>query len=93
MNAWTCGQREPLLSATELAEVLGVQRRWIYDQVEQHEMPAYRPPAGRKLLFELSAVEAWLRGFRLGDWSASKPCVDPDSAAGIPNKMQDLQVG
>ena len=86
-------RREPLLSATQVADELGVTRRWVYHQVEQHEMPTYRPPGGRKLLFELGAVEAWLRAFRYGDWSALDPCVDPDPTAGIPSTMQDLQVG
>lgn len=93
MNGTGCHRREPLLSATELADVLGVRRRWIYDQVEQHEMPAYRPPTGRKLLFELSAVEAWLSRFRTGDWSAPEPCADPDPPDGIPSMRQDVQFG
>jgi excisionase family DNA binding protein len=84
--------REPLLSATMLAQTLGVPRRWIYAQVEAHDMPAYRPPGGRKLLFELSAVEAWLDAYRSGDWSAES-CADAGPAAGIPSTMQKLQSG
>lgn len=86
-------QREPLLSAAQLAALLGVQRRWIYEQVEQHQMPAYRPPAGRKLLFELSAVEAWLSRLRTGDWPVAEPCADPNPAAGIQSTMQEVQIG
>lgn len=60
---------EPVLTAARLAEVLGVSRRWIYSQVEEHEMPVYRTLGGRQLLLELSAVETWLDAYRSGDWS------------------------
>ena len=84
--------RAPLLSAAQLAEMLGLSRRWIYTQVEEHQMPVYRPAGGRALLFELSAVEAWLDSFRRGDWSAES-CADLGPAAGILGEMQELQNG
>jgi hypothetical protein len=55
-------------------------------------MPAYRLPGGRALLFELSAVEAWLDRARSGDWSAAS-CADPGPAAGIPSEMRESQLG
>jgi excisionase family DNA binding protein len=82
--------REPLLDAARLAEILGVTRRWVYAQVEEHGMPAYRLPGGRQLLFELSAVEAWLAVLRIGDW---EPCGEPGANDGLPSNVQRLQVG
>ena len=82
---------EPLLTAARLAEALGVSRRWVYAQVEEHGMPVYRPPGGRTLLFRRSAVTAWLDAYRDGDWSAS--CPDPDRTAGISSNVQKVQLG
>jgi excisionase family DNA binding protein len=73
---------EPLLDAQQLADVLGVSRRWIYKQVEETELPAYR--LGRSLAFEVSAVRAWLAARRIGEWAdtggeapASPPNIRP----------------
>jgi len=57
---------EPLLSAEQLAQALGMTRRWVYVQVEENDLPAYR--LGRALAFELSAVRAWLEQRRVGAW-------------------------
>ena len=57
---------EPLLSAEQLAAALGMSRRWVYEQVEQNGLPAYK--LGRALAFELGAVRAWLEQRRIGDW-------------------------
>ena len=59
---------EPLLDAAGLAKVLGKTRRWVYDQVEENDLPAYK--LGRSLAFEVSAVRAWLDRRRIGDWPA-----------------------
>lgn len=63
---------EPLLDAQELADALGMTRRWVYAQVEENGLPAYK--LGRSLAFELSAVRTWLSMRRVGDW--------PDERAG-----------
>jgi excisionase family DNA binding protein len=57
---------EPLLDAQQLAEALGMTRRWVYLQVEENSLPAYK--LGRSLAFELSAVRAWLAERRVGHW-------------------------
>ncbi len=66
---------EPLLDAQRLADALGMTRRWVYAQVEENGLPAYK--LGRALAFELSAVRAWLAQRRVGDWS----CAQVDSSA------------
>jgi excisionase family DNA binding protein len=71
--------RRPLLTAAELAAHLRVTRRWVYDQVESHAMPAYRL-GPRALRFDLGAVEAWLEHRKVGDWRThAKPCASPIS--------------
>jgi excisionase family DNA binding protein len=60
---------EPLLSPAELAFALGMSRRWVYEQVYRHGLPAYK--LGRSLAFELSAVRAWLAARRIGQWPES----------------------
>ncbi len=68
---------EPLLSASQLAEALGMSRRWVYAQVEEGALPAYK--LGRALAFELSAVRAWLAAKRIGQWPENEhECVRPD---------------
>jgi excisionase family DNA binding protein len=58
---------EPLLDAQQLADALGMTRRWVYAQVEENGLPAYK--LGRALAFELSAVHAWLDTRRIGEWT------------------------
>jgi excisionase family DNA binding protein len=76
-----------LLSPTELAHLLGVSRRWVYTQVEEHGMPAYK--FGRKLAFEVPAVRRWLETHRIGAWPES--CVEPVDGAGIHSMPEGLQ--
>ncbi len=65
------GLGEPLLDARQLAEALGMTRRWVYERVEQDGLPAYK--IGRALVFEVSAVRAWLAGRRIGQWPEGTP--------------------
>jgi hypothetical protein len=44
-------------------------RRWVYEQVYRHGLPAYK--LGRSLALELSAVRAWLAARRIGYWPES----------------------
>ena len=63
-----------LLSASELAEALGVSLRWIYLKVEEHSLPAYR--LGRSLRFDPDAVYAWLETKRIGAWESCAEAGD-----------------
>jgi excisionase family DNA binding protein len=60
---------EPLLSADELARALGMSRRWVYAQVEENGLPAYK--LGRSLAFEFAAVRTWLEQRRIGHWPSA----------------------
>ena len=72
-----------------LAQQFGVTRRWVYSQVEEHGLPAFK--LERTLLFDLDAVERWLEAHRVGDWP--EPCADPGSTAGISTTLQESQSG
>jgi excisionase family DNA binding protein len=56
-----------LLSADDLAQRLGRDRRWIYRQVSDHGLPALK--LGRELCFQVAAVDRWLASRRVGDWT------------------------
>lgn len=53
-----------LLTARELAELLGFSPSTIVDWAERGELPAFK--IGGRLRFRLSEVEAWLDAQRLG---------------------------
>jgi excisionase family DNA binding protein len=56
-----CSDDEPIqvLTADELARLLGVNRKTIYDAATRDEIPHRR--LGRRLIFERGAVLRWLR--------------------------------
>jgi excisionase family DNA binding protein len=62
-------KRASLVDVDELADVLGVTRRSVYELTANHELPAYR--LGRALRFDVDAVLAWLENRRTGDWSGT----------------------
>ena len=56
---------EPLLSARELAAVLGVNLNYVYEQAVDGRLPSYKIGGNRR--FRASEVEEWLRGCRQPD--------------------------
>lgn len=50
----------PVLTAAELAKIMRVDRRVIYEMVREHQIPGVRP-FGRQLRFDRDAVLNWLR--------------------------------
>lgn len=61
---------EPLLTARQLAEVLGLSASTILDWFEADRIPGFKL-GGRVVRFRLSEVEAWLEEQRRG------PCISP----------------
>lgn len=49
-----------IITADDVANLLGVNRKTIYEAAERGEIPHRR--LGRRLLFERSAIVAWIRG-------------------------------
>lgn len=61
-----------VMDAGQVAELLGVDRKLVYDSAARGELPCRR--LGRRFLFSRSAVVAWLRG----DAARSRAAVEVD---------------
>jgi excisionase family DNA binding protein len=59
---------EGLLTARELAELLGMSRDWVFDRWEAGDLPGFRIGGGARgpVRFRLSEVEAVLETWRRG---------------------------
>lgn len=68
---------EPLLTAAELAEILGFSAGTVVDWSERGELPSFK--LGGKLRFRESEVEAWLEARRTGRDARGE--VSPTSSA------------
>lgn len=82
--------RPALDTAREIADWLRVTPRWVYQQVEQHDMPAYRLGA-RALRFDRAAVLDWLEATKVGNWLNVKSCAVPISH--VPLSMEQTARG
>jgi excisionase family DNA binding protein len=51
-----------LLKVPEVAELLNVKPRTIYEMVAQHRIPYRKPPGTNILRFDLEEIMAWTRG-------------------------------
>jgi excisionase family DNA binding protein len=83
---------EPLVTAAELAEILGFSAATIVDWAERDELPCFK--IGGRLRFRESEVEAWLeqrrgRGAR-GDVSPAPSAVP---AKGVVSHLSPAPVG
>ena len=58
----TLTSRPHLLKVPEVAEMLGVKPRTIYEMVAQHRIPYRKPPRSNILRFDLDEIIAWTRG-------------------------------
>jgi excisionase family DNA binding protein len=64
---------ERLLTARELAEILGVSADTVLDRFERGELPGFRlwGVKGGPVRFRLSEVEMALEAWRFGRWEAA----------------------
>ena len=76
---------EPLLDVREVAELLGVRQRWVYERAQAGDLPSFS--VGRYRRFRASEIEAWLLKHRNG--GTDKPTYgNPDGSA---TRRGDLQ--
>ena len=54
--------RPQLLKVPEVALLLNVKPRTIYEMVAQHRIPCRKPPGTNILRFDLDEILAWTRG-------------------------------
>ena len=55
-------RRSQLLKVPEVAQLLNVKPRTIYEMVAQHRIPYRKPPGTNILRFDLEELMAWTRG-------------------------------
>jgi excisionase family DNA binding protein len=53
--------RPPLLKVLEVAQLLNVKPRTIYEMVAQHRIPFRKPPGTNILRFDLEEIVAWTK--------------------------------
>ena len=54
--------RQPLLKVKDVARLLDVKPRTIYEMVAQDRIPYRKPPGTNILRFDLDEIMAWTRG-------------------------------
>jgi excisionase family DNA binding protein len=54
--------RPQLLKVSDVAQLLNVKPRTIYEMVAQHRIPYRKPPGSNILRFDLEEIMAWTRG-------------------------------
>ena len=55
------GDRPQLLKVPEVAQLLNVKPRTIYEMVAQHRIPYRKPPGTNILRFDLEEIMAWTK--------------------------------
>src|SRR4051794_1222680 len=63
---------ESMMTARQVAELLGVHENWVYDQAAAGQLPSYKIGGARR--FDPAELRAWLAEHREG---ASSRMVDP----------------
>jgi excisionase family DNA binding protein len=58
----TTSRRPQLLKVPEVALLLNVKPRTIYEMVAQHRIPFRKPPGTNILRFDLDEIMAWTKG-------------------------------
>ena len=54
--------RQPFLKVNDVARLLNVKPRTIYEMVAQNRIPYRKPPGTNILRFDLDEIMAWTRG-------------------------------
>lgn len=62
LQSMTRLQRPQLLKVNDVAQLLNVKPRTIYEMVAQHRIPYRKPPGTNILRFDLEEIMAWTRG-------------------------------
>ena len=61
LQSTTSGKRPQLLKVPEVAQLLNVKPRTIYEMVAQHRIPYRKPPGTNILSFDLEEIMAWTK--------------------------------
>ncbi len=61
LQSTASGKRPQLLKVPEVAQLLNVKPRTIYEMVAQHRIPYRKPPGTNILRFDLDEIMAWTK--------------------------------
>jgi len=61
LDATTATKRPELLKASDVAQLLNVKPRTIYEMVAQDRIPYRKPPGSNILRFDLDEIVAWTK--------------------------------
>ena len=61
LDSATAGKRSQLLKVNDVAQLLNVKPRTIYEMVAQHRIPYRKPPGSNILRFDLDEILAWTK--------------------------------
>ena len=61
VNSATAAKRSQLLKVSDVAQLLNVKPRTIYEMVAQHRIPYRKPPGTNILRFDLDEILEWTR--------------------------------
>ena len=61
LDSATAGKRSQLLKVAEVAQLLNVKPRTIYEMVSQDRIPYRKPPGSNILRFDLDEIMAWTK--------------------------------
>ena len=61
LRSATTGKLPQLLKVPQVAELLNVKPRTIYEMVAQHRIPYRKPPGTNILRFDLDEIMAWTK--------------------------------
>ena len=61
LQSTVSGKRPQLLKVPEVAQLLNVKPRTIYEMVAQHRIPYRKPPGTNILRFDLEEIMAWTK--------------------------------
>jgi excisionase family DNA binding protein len=60
-DSQTAAKRTQLLKVSDVAQLLNVKPRTIYEMVAQHRIPYRKPPGSNILRFDLDEILAWTK--------------------------------
>ena len=61
LDSTTAAKRPQLLKVSDVAQLLNVKPRTIYEMVAQHRIPYRKPPGTNILRFDLQEILEWTR--------------------------------
>jgi excisionase family DNA binding protein len=61
LDSATAAKRSQLLKVSDVAQLLNVKPRTIYEMVAQHRIPYRKPPCTNILRFDLEEILEWTR--------------------------------